>query len=540
MSALSLSVQLKFNGFIGKQPEDVQELVFYQGIRSQSRRALSSRDVGRYFDLCELSFISKHFHKLFFEMIRSIHIDGMTNDFFSSWEQILSFLSKCSSTLCQLKLENLDFGNYEKLGIADTSSKSDIWEAFRLPKVHSLSLICCNTQQSSNIIKAVSNNMLTQIEVEFRLGTYQNNYANKVFFSRELLPLLQSRHPNIHTLKFSVIPVEICSLIKPVGNMFENIETLTFTNLTLQPGLYSADLISFLTEHCKKLRELTICFDLGSSEMINLLCGSQRKSLKHLKLGHRQLSFSPAEANISDSNVIEIIDYCSKLVSLQVAGRANEDSFGNQIRGPLTSRWVIHAIDKLGLQLEELGFSFVDIDRNTFQRLGRDCPNLKSLSIKECTINGPFTEEFSTMLSTAGSRIEELNFDSLSMISNAQIEVLKKELSSSSLRVLRLCQLNNGVSVETLVDLIEKCGKNLHILNIFGDYVGNHNPIPILQAVLKTCNRSQLRTLAYQSPVGDSFKKISDVQVLKLEEAFDQLILEDVSDNTLLKDYTIL
>lgn len=525
---------------LGKQSKDVQELVFHQGIRSNSRSDLSVRDVGRYFDMCELSFTSKHFHNLFFGMIRSIHIDGMTNDFFSSWEQILSFLSNCSSTLHEVRLENLDFGNYVKPGIADTSSESDIWETFHLPRVHTLSLIYCNIQQSIKIVKAVGNNMLTKIEIEFRLGTYHDNYDNKVFFSRKLLPLLQSRHPNIHTIELSVMPVELCSFNKPTGKMFENIETLKFTNLTLQHGLHSADLMNFLKDHCRKIRDLTICLNLVSSEMINLLCGSQKKTLRRLKLGHRQLSFSTAEANISDSHVIRIIDQCSKLVSLQVAGRPNEDLFGNTIRGSLTSRWVVHALEKLGHQLEEIGFSFIDTDKNTFQRLGRDCPNLKSLSIKDCTITGPFMEEFSTMFSTVGSRIEELNFDGLSRISNAQIEVLKKELASSSLRVLRLCQLKDGVSFEKLVDLIEACGSKLHILNIFGDYVGNHNPVPILQAVMKTCDRSKLKTLAYQAPIGDSFKKISDVQVLKLEQAFDQLILEDVPDNTLLKDYTIL
>ncbi len=530
-------------------PEELREAVFDQAVGSQSSDQLSIRDVGRYFEISSLLFTSKRLNSLFFNNIKKLHIDGIENSFLSSWKQVISFLRRCSHSLQSLTLENVCYddndststsssdGDVDAMDIEDPNVSKDAeeWDGFNLPNLASLEIVACSGEESIKILKAVSHHNLQSFHLDMsRVTISPEGHAND-FLSRELLRFLQTNHSSLQELKLVEIPIERECLRTPLNELFGNLQSLSLIDLEFDEVLTPAELLRKLKEKCTKLSSLSLRLDHVAFEAIKELCISQKMTLEKFRLSQQ-----PSSGEISDSEMYNIIDNCKALTCLEIGGIEDLNLDLVPTVGPLTSKWVEYAANEIGGQLETLGMSYTQVDKKVLTKIGTECPMIKSLCFKFCSIEGDCTEEFSKLVENVESTLEELEIEGCNWIADEYLEILRDRFKYSSLRTLRLGHLASSVTGDEIVDVIKKFGSNLEELEVYECFDEDENPLAILDAVVENCNPEKLKRLTFQSPPPENAEEIMGERLVQLGKTFDQLVIEQVPEGSFPRRQTFL
>ena len=198
--------------------------------------------------------------------------------------------------------------------------------------------------------------------------------------------------------------------------------------------------------------------------------------------------------------MISIVNECTKIKSLKIGDKRSHDIFEDPLPPLLTSKWVLHAVEKLGSQLEELGMSFIDIDRELIVEMAENCSKLKFLSLRDCFSDDPYLDELSELFETIGQSLEVLDLKGFNYLTGEHFDILRKYLRSSTLKELRVSDLEITVPLKYLVDLIKDCGRGLKKIDIHGSYKNDESPLPLLDTIWEGCNEQVLQKLIYTYP----------------------------------------
>ena len=527
-------------GFFNRLPEELHEVFFNESIGSKSPDQLSTRDVDRYFAMSPMLFTCKKFTGLFFKNVKNVHLNGLENLHLRLWKQVISFVRRCGENLERLTLEYINFhdkpiGNSvsEDDGDAEgtrNTEECEEWEGLNLPNLKSLKIASCSGEESMKILKAVSQHNLQELHLDMGYVKLSPQGGVKDFLSTELLKYLQVNQCGLQHLELIGLPIERACLETQLDGLFGNLESLSLLDLRFDYGSTATDMVVMLKQKCTKLSSLSLRLEYVSFELISAFCISQRRTLQNLRLSQESITFGESMTHISDSGMIHVTDECRKLTCLEIGGSEHINTEGESIAGPLTSKWVEHAVDKIGNQLEILGMSFVEIDQNLLTKMAMGCGSIRSLCFNDCTAEIDCTEELLELVENVKTSLEKLEVRSCDWIRDEQLRLLRSQFKNCSLRVLQLCNLEYDVTRDELVNVIKDCGRNLKELDVYGCYDGEESPLPVLDAVLKTCDPDKLERLTFQSAPEGKLKELTTEKVAGLERVFDHLVIEEVRE----------
>ena len=402
------------------------------------------------------------------------------------------------------------------------------------PALQVLALDSCHPLMARYLLLSIDGDRLHTLHVNCEPVQFQPHFVRQ-FFSEHFFSIINDkfvRLVHLELIRFTVMPGFIHENFEYL--LLERLESLSLADLTFHDDIDTDKFLGVFKSQCKRLSVLNLRLQKVHSPAIVDVCIGLKNTLRKLHLlSHDEVSGTDESPPLSDIDAIQIIDCCKHLVSLHIS-RNNLDNILRSVCAPLgvpsdiflTSAWVTHAANMLGTQLEHIGMAHLLLQGSVFEHVANQCLDLRSINLRKCNIYWFQFSEFEKFFERRGPQLESVDFTGCVTLEDRHLKVLRKHLSPSVLKTLRIGMLGSFISPDALLKLLRKTCDGLETLEVYGSATSVSVPTAFIKVIRKKADKSVLKTVLLERP-SDPYAYTETLEKMReLQKEFPELLME--------------